>query len=811
MKTRIVLTLCTALSVLLTILGTSPPTAALASSASANAVLVNILTNTPNPMLSGQTGTLSLITRQPIQGKVTFTEALSPAPQGWEKPVTVYSCIPSQKPCSMTWAAPPDFVGSATFVATWAGGSTSTVVPVNPSRYLYSGLWHTAQLPPLTQVVPAPTSLTGARPAGQLLGFGTKDPAYACLAGQSLNVFLAPQQFSDDYVVYHPAGAGCPAGAWLFPQQPALLSAPASAGIGKRITLRGTFPDVRPTDPTVQFLGVQREAAPVLTWSTTAIDVMVPQDLLSGRYTLALSWHDPLTGTVVSNAATPVSLQIAGRVLPPIATPNAHVLDRPSLAKLAPLPRGPLAPLTTLRFTGTTTLLQGLKIGDTIVAGASSSAPNGLLRKVTGVTKSATGVSFLTAPATLKDVLKQGSYDVQEPLNAQTVRSVTPLLPGVSYKPAASVGGSFCHDLNNVKLYDDGSGNTVVANGQVCLSGSIGMSGYVSWTSVGASVTVSAGDTAHVNLTGKTSYSFKNEVPLFTDTLAHILFFIGPIPVDIQPQITFSVGAMGHITANVTVGATQQASFTAGAGCHFGLSNGCDAHADASNSFTVDADSFAGNGQTINGYPYLDADVTGYASVKAEAMLYGVVGGGLELQGYVEGVAGTKRDPWWTLYAGLKLNVVFDLHLFGINDHESWNVGDWKTAIDQADGPLAPPTLQLTVSPNTTGQHPAMCTQTTLPNGKKTVQCPTITLRATLTSALGPLQGQVDFSIVSNDTVFQTTKSCTTDGSGTCQATWTPPVPTELTSYTITAHDEEKNPVYSQPVNLWVNTNATPE
>jgi hypothetical protein len=193
------------------------------------------------------------------------------------------------------------------------------------------------------------------------------------------------------------------------------------------MTLQGTFPDVRPTDAVVHFLGAQQRVGQILSWSTTAIDVTVPADLLTGRYSLILAWHDPLTGAVVSSAATPVSLQVAGRTLPAIVSPAVKVLDQASLQQLDALPRAPLAPVATLTFRAPTPLLQSVQPGTILVAGISASTPYGLLRKVTGVSLQAGGLALQTTQASVLDAFQQGSFEAHAQVNAQSMPSVTPV------------------------------------------------------------------------------------------------------------------------------------------------------------------------------------------------------------------------------------------------------------------------------------------------------------------------------------------------------------------------------------------------
>lgn len=54
---------------------------------------------------------------------------------------------------------------------------------------------------------------------GHLTNFQTNNPYYHCLNGETLNVWVAPNEFPNDYVVHNgDEGPQCVYGTWLFPQ-----------------------------------------------------------------------------------------------------------------------------------------------------------------------------------------------------------------------------------------------------------------------------------------------------------------------------------------------------------------------------------------------------------------------------------------------------------------------------------------------------------------------------------------------------------------------------------------------------------------
>jgi hypothetical protein len=70
----------------------------------------------------------------------------------------------------------------------------------------------------------------------------------------------------------------------------------------------------------------------------------------------------------------------------------------------------------TLTLSETTPTLESLSPGDVIVSGVSNTTPNGLLRKVTNVSKVGNQVLVQTTQATLEDAIQQGTVEVSQAL-----------------------------------------------------------------------------------------------------------------------------------------------------------------------------------------------------------------------------------------------------------------------------------------------------------------------------------------------------------------------------------------------------------
>ncbi|HEV2235219.1 MAG TPA: hypothetical protein VGR57_01035 [Ktedonobacterales bacterium] len=93
------------------------------------------------------------------------------------------------------------------------------------STYRYSAKWEGKAVTLTLVRNPELDQLANAAVQGQVIGFTSNDPLFACLANASLNVYVVDQQaFSGKYLVYGVCSAsttGGTTGVWTFPQPPA--------------------------------------------------------------------------------------------------------------------------------------------------------------------------------------------------------------------------------------------------------------------------------------------------------------------------------------------------------------------------------------------------------------------------------------------------------------------------------------------------------------------------------------------------------------------------------------------------------------
>src|SRR4029079_10856097 len=125
-----------------------------------------------------------------------------------------------------------------------------------------------------------------------------------------------------------------------------------------------------------------------------------------------------------------------------------------------------------MTFSGSSTVLAGLKVGDVLVGEPVGAAPNGYLRKVTSITKAKkTGVITLeTTQARLDEAITEGTLDATGDLRPEDVIA-TQTGPAVTLTQARSasrlagiapddVGDGFdFHQAINVDFEGDASGD----------------------------------------------------------------------------------------------------------------------------------------------------------------------------------------------------------------------------------------------------------------------------------------------------------------------------------------------------------------
>jgi len=339
---------------------------------------------------------------------------------------------------------------------------------------------------------------------------------------------------------------------------------------------------------------------------------------------------------------------------PTVISPDANPLSASTTQYLEVL-----SSTGTFTFTRSTPELETLVPGDVIASQPTTAAPDGFLRKVSGITTVEGQVVVDTQPATLEDAIIQGTLQVNQNLTPSDVRQAFQL-EGVSLQPVplAAAGEAFSIAVNNVVLFDN-DGNTGTTDDQITANGTItfepGVDIYVVIQGIQLKqfyFAMRGAETAQLEVQSNLDLgSVKKEVELARYVLNPIVTVVAGFPVVFTPIIAVRVGVDGSVHVGVTTGATQSLSLTGGIKY---LEGQWSPIAESTRQFTYNP-------------PALTAglDLKGYGGVRLELLLYGAAGPYADLNAFLKLEAALFSDPWWSLYGGLEMPVGARMEMLG--------------------------------------------------------------------------------------------------------------------------------------------------
>ncbi len=374
----------------------------------------------------------------------------------------------------------------------------------------------------------------------------------------------------------------------------------------------------------------------------------------------------------------------------PVTPPPPDAVVRDQAKVLDPSTRSALEEFKadgTLVFTGDVSA----KTGDVMVSAPSKNAPNGLLRKVVQV-QTANGKTLVqTEQAKLGDVIKTGTLDASKHLTEADSESVTPLVAGV-HQTRAARGVGLSYSIDSV-LYDK-DGNNQTTNDQIKASGTLSLDpvfnahigfhcGFLCTDpDIDFKFQVGLQEKASLKIVAKVAFSASKEIPIFIHRFTPITFSIGPIPVVITPIFTIKLKLDGSIGVDVTFEASQTLSAVAGVQYTDDFHN----ISDISNSF----DATAGDSK-------VNASVNVKLPVRADFLLYGVVGPFVSIVPKLGFDAVIPRDPVWKLFGGVEGDIGLHVDILGYTKDFSATLFDLTAQIAQSTN--AAPTIKF-LSPN---------------------------------------------------------------------------------------------------------------
>ena len=350
---------------------------------------------------------------------------------------------------------------------------------------------------------------------------------------------------------------------------------------------------------------------------------------------------------------------------------------------------------STIVFDKSTPQLEELTLGDIIVMGVTENTPEGLLRKVTNITKGGkdgSQVIIETEFASLEEAIEQGSFEFDITLEPEDIEK------GISYPKGVRLiedkfetGYSFYYELDKVLC-----NNHLIVDGElsfdyhILLNGTIG---FFKLKTLEFKNTVKSKVELDVTLTDSFSVGDlldDNPKTVFTILFDTITVWIGVapviVPVTLTPQIDINVGLDGEIFAELTTGVTifQEDEGAYVAGVEF--DNGTWKEIKDEPVFT-----FEYREPTLSA----DAKIKAYAGPQLELMLYGIAGPHCNIYGYLDFEADIWDDPWWELYAGLDVTAGLQLEIItkfwsAVYSSPEFDIINYRTPepIARADGPF---------------------------------------------------------------------------------------------------------------------------
>lgn len=307
-----------------------------------------------------------------------------------------------------------------------------------------------------------------------------------------------------------------------------------------------------------------------------------------------------------------------------------------------------------LTFDGDGADLAGLAPADILVVPATELLPAGFLGRIVSISSDEGRVAIVTEAAALTDAVLSADLDVQFDLGAESVvegRAIrgSKLASKGLFEPLEVSLEAVLWDQDQDPATTD---DQVRAKGNVTLTPNATLSlaiddGEVQEFSIGADATAETRLTVEAELHA----TFERELEVARFRFRPIVFWIGWLPVYLQPEVAFTVNVNAEASGALTVGAGSTATVEAKV-LYDG--SGWSTQQDA----TLD---FFPIGPTLDA----SAQIEGRAGPTLSVLLYGVVGPELDLYGYERLSAELGRCPyWWDLTAGVSLDAEVDMGPF---------------------------------------------------------------------------------------------------------------------------------------------------
>jgi hypothetical protein len=304
----------------------------------------------------------------------------------------------------------------------------------------------------------------------------------------------------------------------------------------------------------------------------------------------------------------------------------------------------------TLVFEQAPAAVAALAAGDVVVSEPAPAAPDGVLRKVTGVETVGAQTRVLTTSATLEDALDEGSLAVTRDLRDAAVAEDRPAYTGAQRSGVGLRDGALVIEWNKI-VAGFANGPHASVEGEVVLKPEFDLTADVSWTSVDATFTAAVKASAEVRLKAGVALAPQVSVPLRTIKFTPITFAIGPVPVVIRPELAVKLTVSGSRSVGLTAAVSWEQTF-----------GGAVSYRDGAFSFDNVSTGPVFEAKAPNVYSAGSARVA--VGPEFGLYLYGVFGPTVSADVYTELIADTSDDPWWEWRVGVEGKVGFKLKVW---------------------------------------------------------------------------------------------------------------------------------------------------
>jgi inhibitor of cysteine peptidase len=364
----------------------------------------------------------------------------------------------------------------------------------------------------------------------------------------------------------------------------------------------------------------------------------------------------------------------SGTTVIPVTT---KVLDDNSLTKIATI----AADQSSITFTETTSTIGNLRAGDVLVLGVSPATPEGLLKKVTAVQRSAEGITTVqTGPATLEDAVQKASVNHSRAFSASDVISDVTVAKGVRKAlPLTAGSDSISLILDDVVVYDRDE-NLETKEDQITVKGTIGFKPTVEMTidiesSVLKKFSFAVSGEQASDLTIKAGVPFPGldkKLLLKSYNLGTQVFRIENVPVVVSYELGIYVGVKGNISLGLSANANQKLTYTGGVKYENNAWTPINTH----------ATEFGSQLPTIDA----SAEAKCSAGTELSTKLYGVAGPYINSYGYLLLQSNLQNTPWWQLFAGFEGTTGANIEMFSdmTNARFNANIFEVRQSLAQA-------------------------------------------------------------------------------------------------------------------------------